>query len=111
MPRTVPRISRQAGDAARLLGAQIAVGRHERQWTLTELAERAGVSAPTARKVERGDPTVALGIAFEMAVLTGVALFTPDRAELSTMTQRAKDHLSLLPERVRAPSADVHDDF
>lgn len=111
MPRTMPRISGQAADAARLLGAQVAMGRRERSWTMAELAERAGVTVPTVRKVERGEPTVALGIAFELATLVGVPLFTSDRAELAAMADRARDRLALLAERVHRPSGDVHDDF
>ncbi len=111
MPRTIPRMSRPAAEAAQLLGAQIAQARRERRWTLAELAERAGVSQPTVRKVERGDPSVSIGIAFEIATLVGVPLFTPDPAELSTMVDRAKDRLALMPQRVRPLSPEVHDDF
>ncbi len=111
MPTRVPRMSRHAAEAARLLGMMVAQARREKQWTILELAERAGVSKPTARKVELGDPTVAIGTAFEIATLLGVALFTPDRAELSARVRRAEDRLALLPERVRPPSLEVHDDF
>ena len=53
----------------------MSLARRERRWTLAELAERVGVSVVTIRKVERGDPTVALGTAFEAAVIAGVVLF------------------------------------
>lgn len=111
MPRTVPAMSRPAVEAVRLLGVQVAQARRERGWTLAELAERAGVSPPTARKVEHGDPSVSIGIAFEVATLVGVPLFTADRAELSAMTDRSRDRLALLPQRVRPPSKAVRDDF
>jgi transcriptional regulator with XRE-family HTH domain len=104
-------MSRQATEAARLLGMMVAQARRERRWTIVELAERAGVSKPTARKVELGDPTVALGTAFEIATLVGVPLFTSDRAELSALVGRTQDRLALLPERVRPPPPEVHDDF
>ncbi|GAC1321526.1 MAG: helix-turn-helix transcriptional regulator [Acidimicrobiales bacterium] len=111
MAKRTPTMSRQATEAARLLGLLVAQGRREKRWTIAELAERAGVSKPTARKVELGDPTVAFGTALEMAALVGVPLFTPDRTELAATIGRAKDRLALLPERVRPPAADVHDDF
>ena len=38
-----------------------------------EVAERVGVSVPTIRKVESGDPTVAIGTVFEVASLLGIA--------------------------------------
>jgi transcriptional regulator with XRE-family HTH domain len=75
------------------------------------LAERAGISPVTLRKIERGDPTVELGSAFEVATLLGIALFAPDRRELSTMLEHARTRLALLPARVREPAAKVHDAF
>ncbi len=111
MPRTIPSMSRPATEVVQILGSQIAQARRERKWTLAELAERAGVSPPTIRKVERGDPSVSIGIAFEIAILVGVPLFVADRTELSTMVDRSRDRLSLLPKRVHPPSVEVYDDF
>lgn len=98
-------------EAARLLGAEIAQARRERRWSAQELAERIGVSRPTLAKIERGDPGVGLGLAFEAAALTGVPLFEADPARLSTSSARARDRLSLLPRRVRARGEAVSDDF
>lgn len=99
-------------DAARLLGARVRLARRERGWTLRELAERVGVTAPTMGKVERGDPSVRLGVAFEAAVLTGVALFHEDRARLRLEAGRVEDRLAVLPQLVRKPAgADADDDF
>jgi hypothetical protein len=64
----------------------------------------------TLRKVERGDPTVALGTAFEVATLLGVPLFVADPNELSSVVAWSRDKLALLPERVRRREA-PHDDF
>lgn len=63
------------------------------------------------RKVERGDPTVALGTAFEVATLLGVRLFDLDRADLADRVERGRDRLALLPARVREPAGEIHDDF
>ncbi len=103
--------SRQALEAATLLGLEIAQARRERTWTTTELAERAGISRPTLRKIEQGDPTVALGTVFEVATLVGVPLFGADPSELGTLVRRSRDRLQLLPERVREPAEPVDDDF
>jgi len=97
-------------EAVRLLGEQVQLARRERRWTLQELAERVGVSVPTMRKVERGDPSVGLGIAFEAATLTGVPLFHPDPSRLSLEAARVEDRLAVLPRLVRKP-AQVDDDF
>jgi transcriptional regulator with XRE-family HTH domain len=98
-------------EAAQLLGARISQARRERRWSMQELAERAGITPFTLRKVERGDPTVGLGVAFEAAALVGVALFHEDRSRLTLDLDRARDRLALLPERVRRRSEDVVDDF
>jgi transcriptional regulator with XRE-family HTH domain len=101
-PRTI--------EAAELLGTQVRIGRLERRWTVQELAERVGVSVVTLRKIERGDPSVGLGVAFEAATLTGVPLFYEERSRLSTELGRAADRLAVLPNRVRKPR-EVDDDF
>lgn len=101
--------------ACALLGRLIRIARKEQQWTEHELAERALISRSTLRKVERGDPTVAIGIAFDCAQLVGVSLFpdTEPRSPVTTLGQaiaRADDRLALLPTRVRTP-VKVDDDF
>jgi transcriptional regulator with XRE-family HTH domain len=97
-------------EAARLLGARVRLARRERRWTLQELADRVGVTHPTMRKVERGDLTVRLGVAFEAAVVVGVSLFDEDRVRLRLEAGRVEDRLALLPQLVRKP-ANVDDDF
>jgi transcriptional regulator with XRE-family HTH domain len=93
-----------------LLGARVALARRERRWTLQELADRVGVSYVTMRKVERGDLTVALGVAFEAAAVLGVPLFDEDRSRRRLESARVDDRLALLPRRV-ARSVEVDDDF
>ena len=97
-------------EAARLLGARVRLARRERHWTLQELAERVGVTHVTLRKVERGDLTVALGVAFEAAAVLGVPLFHEDPARRSLERGRVDDRLAVLPQLVRKP-AKVDDDF
>jgi len=103
--------STPALDAAKVLGLELARARRERRWTAKELAERAGISLVTLRKVERGDPSVALGTFFDVAVLLGVPLFNVDRSELPALVARGQERLALLPARVREPVGPVRDDF
>lgn len=98
--------SRIAAEAARLLGRRIALGRREHRWTVAELAERVGVSDNTIRKVERGDPSVALGTAFEAASLVGVRLFSEDAATRAREAEYVDARLAVLPERVRRRAVD-----
>jgi transcriptional regulator with XRE-family HTH domain len=99
-----------AVEAARLLGARVRLARRERRWTLQELADRVGVTHVTMRKVERGDLTVALGIAFEAAAVLGVPLFHEERSRRLLEAARVDDRLAVLPQLVRK-HAEVDDDF
>lgn len=101
----------QTLDAAQLLGLEVAGARRKRRWGVNDLAERAGISPVTLRKIERGDPTVQLGSAFEVATLVGIVLFAPDRKELSTMIDNARVRLALLPARVRESPGVEHGAF
>jgi transcriptional regulator with XRE-family HTH domain len=97
-------------EAAKLLGARVRLARLERRWTLQGLADRVGVSHVTMRKIERGDLTVALGVAFEAAAVVGVPLFHEDRSRRSLEADRVDDRLAVLPQLVRKPLK-VDDDF
>lgn len=101
----------QTLDAAQVLGAQIAQARRVRGWTAAELAERVGVSARTITNLERGLPTVTLGIAFEAATLLGIRLFGAEGPELAALARRGRDTLALLPSRVYHRREPAHDDF
>jgi transcriptional regulator with XRE-family HTH domain len=97
-------------EAAQLLGARVRLARHEHRWTLQELAERVGVTHVTMRKVERGDLTVGLGVAFEAAAVLGVPLFHEEHSRRVLEAARIEDRLAVLPQLVRKP-AEVDDDF
>jgi transcriptional regulator with XRE-family HTH domain len=101
--------SRTTLQVASLLGSRVREGRLERRWTQDELADRIGASVDTLAKVERGDPTVALGIALEAARIVGVPLFVDDDARLSIDRDLTSMRLALLPARARARR--VNNDF
>lgn len=96
-------------EAAHVLGASVREARLGRRWGMQELAERLGVSRPTVSKIERGDPTVALGVALEAAALLGVPLFGGD-ARRAQERRRVDERVALLPKRARKPPA-VDDEF
>lgn len=97
--------------AAELLGAEIKQARIGRRWTARELAERAGITPATLSKVERGDPTVTLGTAFDVANLVGVPLFYEDKSRLAEAAARSRERAALIPQRVRSRREDADDDF
>lgn len=100
----------QTRDAAALLGLQIREARTERRWTLVQLAERVGVSVGTLRSIERGEPTVGLGVALEAATMVGVPLFFDETARRADELAHRRRIVSLLPRRVYRPTV-VDDDF
>lgn len=103
--------SRHTREAAHLFGLEVARARRRRRWTATALSERAGISRMTLHKIEHGDPSVGLGIAFEVATLVGVPLFGVTSEGISSLVERSGDSLALLPARIREPEHEVHDDF
>jgi transcriptional regulator with XRE-family HTH domain len=100
-----------AAEAAQLLGARVRLARLERRWSARELAERAGIAPDTLAKVERGDMSVGLGVAFEVAALAGVPLFHEERPRLSSDLDRTRGQVAVLPQRVRSKGGEVKDDF
>lgn len=101
----------QTRDAVAVLGSQIALARRRRGWTAAELGERVGVSAPTVSSIEKGTPTVAIGVVFEAATMLGVALFGVEGPELSRLARHGRERLALLPSRVYRHQEPVDDDF
>ena len=82
-----------------------------RRWSQHELAERAGITPGTLIKIERGDLSVRLGTAFEVASLVGVPLFHADRSRLTLDLDRTRARSALLAERVRPRKEDLKDEF
>jgi transcriptional regulator with XRE-family HTH domain len=102
---------RQAVDAARMLGNQLAVARRRQRRTAAEVAERVGVTRVTLRRIERGDPSTAIGLYFDTAAVLGVPLFGVEGPELAELVARGERELALLPARIRGADLDVDDDF
>lgn len=111
MARKTRTYTTQTLDIVKVLGLEVARGRRERRMTADELAERAGTSPMTVRRIERGDPTVAVGTMFEAARLAGVRFFGADRDGIAVLVERGRERLALLPSRVREPAAEIRDDF
>lgn len=100
-----------ARSATATLGALIAAGRRRNTWTVVELAQRLAVDPSTIARIERGTPTVAVGVVFDAAVLCGVDLFDASPEDLPARERRAKAELALLPTRVRDTEVEVSDEF
>jgi len=89
----------------RKFGSDLLAARRRRGLTVSMMVERTGASKSTYLRLERGDPTVALGV-YAMAlfalgfgeVLGGLADVRRDEIGLSLEAER-------LPKRVRVPKA------
>lgn len=97
--------------AVSTLGSLITEGRRARGWTAAELAERLGISAPTLTRIERGEPTVAIGVVLDAAVLCGVNLFDTDPRDLGRLAETARLRAALLPARIVRDQVRIDDDF
>ncbi|MBX9472739.1 helix-turn-helix domain-containing protein [Microcella sp.] len=103
-------ISEATAETLRVLGQNIAAERRARRWKAADLAERAGISAPTLSKIERGEPGVAIGSVFEAAYLVGIPLLSADRS-LDEVRASTTARLALVPQRSRDTARSVDDDF
>lgn len=66
-------LSRPARQALTKLGADIVVARKKRRISTVSMAERAFISRATLHKVERGDPSVSMGIYMAVLSILGLA--------------------------------------
>lgn len=95
-------------EALELMGLEIAAARKARKWSEGKLAEHAGVSRGTVRRIEKGHPKAEVGLVFEMASLVGVSLFGDKRRERLTS---AREKAPLLPKRIHDTTPVMNDDF
>ena len=85
------------------LGSDIGMARRKRSFTVDMMAERVGVAKATYLKVEKGDPTVSMGV-YAMSLFV---LGFPDA--FSAIADASRDNTGLLldtdrlPKRVRVP--------
>lgn len=98
-------------EALALLGRQVRLARKQRRMSEADLAARVGIARSTLQLIEKGDPKVEIGLAFEAAIIAGVSLFVPEGSSLATQRERVDDKLALLPRSIRRPRKEVNDDF
>lgn len=114
MSKKVISPTRSAAAALSVLGAQIRLARHEKNWTAAELGMRIGAGPRTVTAIERGAPGVAIGTVFSAASVVGVALFGADDDELARLRRRGEERVALIPSREyqpRSTPADGDDDL
>ncbi len=108
IPRSYSRLTR---EALLLLGKQIQLARKRQRMSEQELAARVGVARSTLQLIEKGAPSVAIGLALEAATITGVDLFVPEATTLTPELEHMDDKLALMPRSIRKPAREPDDDF
>ena len=111
MPRTPRSYSKLTEEALLLLARQIQLARKRRRMSERDLASRVGVARSTLQLIEKGSPSVAIGLVLEAAALVGVDLFVPEATTLAPQLERLQDKLALMPRSVRKPTPRIDDDF
>lgn len=91
---TLPRAARQA---LAKLGEDIAVARKKRRISTVSMAERAFISRGTLYKVEKGDPSVSMGIYVTVLSILGLI------EGLGNLADRSTDALGLDIDEDRLP--------
>ena len=111
MPSAPRTYSRLTEEALTLLGRQIKLARKRRRMSEHDLAARIGVARSTLQRIEKGSPSVAVGVVLEAATLTGVDLFVPEATTLAPQVERIDDKLALMPGSIRKSRGEFDDDF
>jgi DNA-binding XRE family transcriptional regulator len=89
--------------ALKKLGKDIKEARIRRSITVAMMAERAGVTAITIAKVERGDPSVSFGTCATVVFILGMIDKLEDLLDLSGDVIGKQLAEEQLPKRVRLP--------
>ena len=101
---------RKAKEALAQLGEQIRMARKRRQWTIAELAKKISVSSPTIIALEKGEPTVSVGVLVSTLWTLGLEtellnLANPNDIEgIKMMNTR-------LPKKIRTRKRTLDNDF
>lgn len=98
---TLPRAARQALIK---LGEDIAVARKKRRISTVSMAERAFISRGTLYKVEKGDPTVSMGIYATVLSILGLVVGLGNLADRGTDTLGLDIDEDRLPKKVQPRS-------
>lgn len=99
-------------EATRLLGQLIKLTRKKRRMSEIELAERARIARSTLQKIEKGDPSINIGLTFEAASVVGVPLFNAENPKsLKVQNHAVSEKLILLSHKPGRNSRDLKDDF
>ena len=111
VPKTSHPISQPSYRALALFGTLLRAARIERGMSQAQLAGRLGVSRHSVMALEQGSPTLAIGTAFEAAVILGIPLLADDEQGLAKLAGSLAALATVLPVRAGRKTAALDDDF
>jgi transcriptional regulator with XRE-family HTH domain len=91
----------QVRRSLKKFGVDLSIARRKRRLTTTMMAERLGVSRATYARMEKGDPTVALGAYAQGLFVLGFGLVFGDLIDQRRDDQGLLLDLDRLPKRVQ----------
>ena len=100
----------KAKEALVQLGEQIRMARKRRQWTIAELAKKIGVSSPTIMALEKGEPTVSVGLLVSTLWTLGLETELRNLANPND-TEGIKLMNTRLPKKIRTSKRNLDNDF
>jgi DNA-binding XRE family transcriptional regulator len=105
------RYARYTIVAVELLGALAQIERKSLRFTVKEMADPLDVDRGTVQRLERGDPKIALGLAFEACAMLGIPLFQKDAHWLFMRLDEASKRLALRLRRASSKLLTISDDL
>ena len=111
VPKTSRPISKPCHRALALFGTLLRAARIERGMSQAQLAERLGVGRHSVIALEQGSPTLAIGTAFEAAVILGIPLLADDAQGQAKLAGSLAALATVLPARAGRKIVALDDDF
>ena len=103
--RTGPSLPLPVARALRKLGGDIRDARRRRRIPMATMAQRASISRTTLSKVEKGDPSVQLGIYATVLFVLGLTTRIGELADVRHDDAGLELEEEHLPQRIRLPSS------
>lgn len=101
MPRQTPPLLPRLSRLLKQVGTNLQYARLRRRYTAETVAERAGITRKTLSRVERGDPSVAMGIYARVLQALGLVDDLSSLARDDQLGNRLQDLGLTSPKRVR----------
>lgn len=119
MTKTKSHLPAAPKQALQAFGKLLALCRKERQWRQIDIANRIGISRQTIARIEKGDPSISIGLYFAAAWLLDLPIFPGVESDSSSSSQALNKLFEVLfevlkdkyPQRIIKPEKKIENDF